>query len=139
MVGDIYDNFFLGMSILDLEKRRFYYEITKKPKFEHGYLRWAYVAKFEINTKIQHYNKRLNSSDTCKQVNDQIVKFYRELMFLCSSQYKKRLYQFIQNFWIEHYIKCHHFIIEPASFTPKTCVFIADSVIEARAHALNMT
>ena len=139
MVGDIYDNFFLGMSILDLEKRRFYYEITKKPKFEYGYLRWAYVAKFEINLKIQHYNKRANSPETTHLINDQIVKLYQTLTYLCTSKYSQRLYQFIQNFWIEHYIKCHHFIISPASFNPSTMVFIVDSVIEARAAALHLT
>ena len=87
MVGDLYDNFFLGMSILDLEKRRFYYEITKAPKIEYGILRLAYVYKFQIDTKIRSYNKKSNSDDTCRKINGQIMQLYQILRTFCGSKY----------------------------------------------------
>lgn len=146
MVGDLYDNFFLGLCKLDVDKRFVFHGSSKDIKGGYGYLRLAYIYRYifeqymisALDPNSKSYKGNLSPVNRAKGGNEDLKQIYEKIKKYRKC-FKHRLFPLCLYFKIDHYFRCNNFIISPDEFKPKSCVFFVDSVIAQREHALYKT
>jgi hypothetical protein len=146
MVGDLYDNFFLGLCKLDVDKRFVFHSSSKDIKGGYGYLRLAYIYRFifeqymisALDPNSKSYKSNLSPVDRAWGGNEDLKQLYEKIRKYRKC-FKHRLFPLCLYFKIDHYLRCNNFIISPDEFKPKSFVFFVDSVIAQREHALYKT
>lgn len=133
MVGDLYHSTILGICKLDFDKMLNFHSSVKDCANGFGYLRLSTIYKSVFDQKIKCYNCMKGDFDR-NEANTQLVFMYEKIMRYIDKT-AKFLFPIYMKFYIEHYIKCYHFIVNFSSFH-ENAVFIVDSVISQREHAL---